>query len=380
VRTVNDRIPVIFVGAFRDATGDGGFGGQMYACRSLVDSGIGAYVRWLPIDSTMVSVPPPSLAVRGLAAARRVWSLLGAMLREPRARVLVFAGDGPSFVEKGTMVLLARFFGRHAVLCPRSGILLDDLRRSAFFRRFVPTVLRASSGVLCQSTQWAATFRDVAAVDPARLHVVPNWLRCEDYAALAATRTRVRSARTFLYLGWIEDFKGIFDLIDAVDARRDALAGARFIVCGSGSRLDEVLLRIRRLGLESRFEFRGWVGGAAKRAALTEADMLVLPSRREGMPNAVLEAMASGMPVIATAVGGVPDVVRDGVNGLVVPPADPPALGRALARCVSPDADVASWGLEALRTVRNNHDIDAAWPRVLRALDIEATDPRASAS
>jgi glycosyltransferase involved in cell wall biosynthesis len=363
---------VIFVGSFRGALQDGGVGGQMYACHSLVNSPISTVVDWRRIDSTMTSIPPPGLFKRGLRAAMRTVRLAWEMLKAPRARVLIFAGDGPSLVEKGCMVLLARGLRRHVVLCPRSGLVIDDFERSAFFRRFIPRVLRSASVVLCQSPGWAQWYGSIGGLEPQRLEVIPNWIKAEDYADLAAGRVGNPSGPvTFLYMGWLEEFKGIRDLVAAVAIAGDALDGAIFEICGDGSLAALLRQATATLGVADRFRFHGWVAGVEKRAALRRADVLVMPSHREGMPNAALEAMASGIPVLATRVGGLPDLVQEGHTGWLVEARDPHALAGALTRCVVERDLLRARGIEALERVRNNHDISVAWPRVLRALRID---------
>ena len=364
---------VIFVGSFKAAINGGGVGGQMQACRSLVESPVSDWVQWRLIDSTMKSLPPPGIASRGVAAAVRVWRLMSEMLRSPKARVLIFAGDGPSFAEKGAMVLLARALGHHVVLAPRSGMILDDFERSRFFRWFIPTVVRRSSVLLCQSQRWARWYRERTGVVAPRIELVPNWIHSREYSSLASQREQVdRGDVVFLFMGWLEEFKGILDLVDAVEACKADLGQARFEICGDGSLASHVRNEVAERGLSDHFVFRGWVNGNDYRAALERADVLVMPSRREGLPNAALEAMASGLPVLGTRVGGLPDLVQDGQTGWLVEPARPLELGRALVHCIERRRELRGMGVEALAFVRNNHDIGVVWPQVVRALGIEA--------
>lgn len=371
---------VIFVGSFRTAIGGGGVGGQMYACRSLIDSPISDHVQWRLIDSTMQSLPPPGLLSRGIRAAGRTIRLLLELLRRRGARVLIFAGDGPSFVEKGVMVLIARLLGHHVVLAPRSGMVIDDFERSPFFRQFVPLVVARASVLLCQSARWAQWYGERAKIAAGRIEIVPNWIRLQDYAGLALGREAIgRDRIVFLFMGWLEDFKGILDLVSAVDAVRSELGDAVFEICGDGSLSARVRQDVIDRGLSDLFVFRGWVKGKDQRAALARAHVLVMPSRREGLPNAALEAMASGLPVLATRVGGLPDLVQNGSTGWLVEPADPGQLGRALVRCVAERQALHAMGVAAVEFVRNNHEIGVAWPRVLRALRIDPVADGSSA-
>src|SRR5206468_805374 len=89
------------------------------------------------------------------------------------------------------------------------------------------------------------------------------------------------------------------------------------------------------LGLADRVDVTGWVGAAETDALLAGAHLLLLPSREEGLPMSVLEAIARGIPVVTTPVGAIPDVVQDGVQGLVVEPGDSGALAAAIAELLA---------------------------------------------
>ena len=359
----------VFVGAFRDRASDGSIGGQIAACNSLVASPISDRVQWIAIDSTTLSADDPALSTRALRAARRLGTFARRIGRADGA--LLFSSARFSFVEKGVMALVAKGLGKRVVVCPRSGLLLDDLERSRFMRWFIPFVMQRCDVVVCQGQSWKTLFAGLD-IPVERLAVIPNWLDTGPYARLAARRAP-RETRTFVYMGRIETYKGIFDLIDAVDRQRDALERARFVICGGGSAEAEARRRVTRLGLADRFEFRGWVAGEAKNHVWREADVLVLPSHREGMPNAVLEAMAAGLAVIAARVGGVPDILTSDQHGVLVAPGDVAALGEALADLARDRDRCRELGRAARDHVASSHDIDRIWPRMLAALDPAST-------
>jgi len=123
-------------------------------------------------------------------------------------------------------------------------------------------------------------------------------------------------------------YKGHSDLVQAV-----ALIDRNLRFCielyGSGPERDKVADLIQALDLNSLVTIYDFTDDPLK--VLEQAQLLVLPSHTEGLPNAILEAMAVGLPVVATEVGGVSSLISDGTNGLLVPPGNPEALARAMA-------------------------------------------------
>lgn len=122
--------------------------------------------------------------------------------------------------------------------------------------------------------------------------------------------------------------KGISNLLKAAARVSPSCPEARFLIIGDGPLREELLRLADRLGLRERVRFLGHRADA--RALIGLLDVLVVPSLTEGTPLIVLEAMAAGVPVVASAVGGIPDQVRQDKEGLLVPPDDTAALGDAL--------------------------------------------------
>jgi len=173
------------------------------------------------------------------------------------------------------------------------------------------------------------------AIERSLVRVVPNGAELpdeEEEAHLArAWRDRFLSTPVkplWVVAGRLEEQKGHDLLLEALVPLVRAGLDFTLIVAGEGSRRGWLEQRALSLGLSPRVQFVGQledVGGL-----LAAADGVVLPSRWEGLPLVLLEAMARGRPVVATAVGGVPDAMEDGVTGTLVPPNDVPALAAAL--------------------------------------------------
>ncbi len=137
-----------------------------------------------------------------------------------------------------------------------------------------------------------------------------------------------------LFLGHLSERKGVGELLEAL-ARPTLRARAwRLDLAGAGE-VERFRALAERLGLSDRCRFHGWIASEAAAALLREADILVLPSRAEGQAMALLEAMAHGLSIVATAVGANGEAVADGVEALLVPPGEVAPLEGALRRLIA---------------------------------------------
>lgn len=172
-------------------------------------------------------------------------------------------------------------------------------------------------------------------VERARVRVVPNGADLPDEAAElpGARQWRERFGAALMRPLWVvlarlEEQKGHAVLFDALAEVRKRGLDFTLAVAGDGSLRGALEERARQLGIESRVHFLGSLDDPGP--LLAAADAFVLPSKWEGLPLALLEAMARSRPVVASAVGGVPEVIEHGENGWLVPPGDVTALAEAL--------------------------------------------------
>ena len=134
-----------------------------------------------------------------------------------------------------------------------------------------------------------------------------------------------------LFLARFVATKGIYDLLEGFSQATLRNPKIELIMAGDGPEAQGARDWCARKNLQHRVQFPGHVEGAEKAQLLIDADIFVLPSyHREGCPNALLEAMGAGLPVIVTPVGGIPDVVQDGVNGLMIGARDSDAVAGAI--------------------------------------------------
>ncbi len=242
--------------------------------------------------------------------------------------------------------------------------------RVRFLRRTRRRALRRASRVLCPS----AYLRGVAlgwGLDPERVSVVPN--AAPEIPPLPS-RDELRAALSLD--GPTLAFAGRLGVQKALDVALEALAavpGVTLAIAGDGPERERLQTRARELGLGPRARFLGTVSRETVLRLFRAADASLLSSSWENFPHTVVEALAVGSPVIATAVGGVPEVVRDGENGLLVPPGDPAALTAAIRRFFGDEelrrrlAEAAPGSVAAYAEETVFAQIEAELGRVVRA-------------
>jgi glycosyltransferase involved in cell wall biosynthesis len=181
-----------------------------------------------------------------------------------------------------------------------------------------------------------------------------------------------------LFSGSLTQAKGVLDLIEVARVFRNELAGVRIIIIGTGDLAAECERRIRDQGLRDIVELHGFVDDADKDALLMSSHIYCLPSYSEGTPLSVLEAMASGLPIVSTTVGGVPYVAEQGVHGWLVPPGDVDGLGRAILNLVGSAAVRTAMGKNGFERVRRRFDIGIVANSVISRLNGVAGSPAIS--
>lgn len=213
--------------------------------------------------------------------------------------------------------------------------------------------LFASVGVvIVLSEEWRTFFEREEICDPAKVFVVHNAVSVpdQDKADYAANQV--------LFLGRLGERKSPDVLIKAASIVSERHPEARYVFGGDG---DEAAYQkmANELGVASACTFAGWVTGKAKECLFSQSTIYCLPSKDEGMPMSVLEAMAHGLAVITTPVGGVPQVIQDGVNGSLVPVGDHGALADKLLEFMDDAALKERIGKTGRQTIQDRFGLKA---------------------
>jgi glycosyltransferase involved in cell wall biosynthesis len=292
-----------------------------------------------------------SKARKALTALKALFRVAAAILRHGSVILHVHAASDVSFWRKAVFMSLGLLGGARVIFHLHGGRFVQFYEEECgpFGRFAIRFFLDRAACIIVLSESWREWVKSVSR--NSRIACIPNPV------LEPAERSVPPERNTILFLGLICRNKGIFDLLDAVAAVRASVPDVRLVCAGDGE-LEAVAEHARRLGISDAVTFPGWVTGAQKQAWMQRASVFVLPSYAEGMPMSLLEAMAAGIPSVTTAVGSVPEVVADGVNGLLIAPGDVAALERQLSRLLSDAPLRAKIGAAARDTVRERFGAD----------------------
>jgi glycosyltransferase involved in cell wall biosynthesis len=273
------------------------------------------------------------------------------LLETRRPRVVHFHGYRPDILHGS----LARSLGIATVTTEHGSSKLGGT--AALFEWVQTKLFRRASGVVAVSTPIAERLVNEDGVPGELVHMIPNgWTPGTEFLSREAARRElgIGPEETLVaFVGRLIPAKGPDVFVDALLQVESPSVTA--LVIGDGADRTELEERVRAAGQEDRFRFMGTINPAAP--LFRAFDLFVLSSRTEGTPIVLLEAMAAGVPLVVTAVGGVPDVVGDDA-ALVVPPLEPSTMADAVRSALADPAAARGRVEAATRRVENEFSAD----------------------
>jgi glycosyltransferase involved in cell wall biosynthesis len=349
---------VIMLGRMSPATG-----GMATVMANLGASRIGERYRLLMINNGKTTPEGRPLLAGIIAQASLLVRLVRAIHRSRARLVHIHTCSGLAFWRDVVHLLIARLFQCRVVWHIHGGWFDRFVEQLGPVRRHVlGTALRMGSSVLVLSPDWLSRLEPCS--PRARWEVLPNGVPLPH----VWRRTESNGIVRFLFLGNLGTEKGVHDLIDATEmARRAGFSGLLLVAGGETAKgqRKELQERLRGMACGAQVRLLGIISGDDKEQALRAADCLVLPSHNEGLPMAVLEGMAYGLPVIATQVGAIPELITEGVEGFLVKPRDVQALADHMLRVERNPELRNRMGQAARRRVEEHYTVEAMANRLM---------------
>ncbi len=267
-----------------------------------------------------------------------------------------------SYGRKSIMARMAHKAGKRVILHDHDGEFAKAFEEGGeAYRRDVRETFGLADRVVVLSEEWRDYFAENVC-DPGRIAVVYNGVK------VPARPCSPCSHQDVLFLGRLDANKSPDVLLRASKAVLRRFPDTRIVFGGDGE-VEKNERLAEELGIADRCEFCGWVTGEEREALFARAAVYCLPSKNEGLPMSVLESMARGIPTVATAVGGVPQVIEDGVSGSLIDVDDVEGLSEKLVFLIGSAALRADMGRNARNQIMDRFGVDRSVARIEEIYD-----------
>jgi glycosyltransferase involved in cell wall biosynthesis len=217
------------------------------------------------------------------------------------------------------------FLGKPYVIWGQgSDVYLPD-KRTKFISK---TLLQNSSTVIALSENMKREMNIICKKDD--IVILPNGVELEKFQDIYPKEQKNTIKKTIIFVGSLRPIKGIEYLIKAMKIMAEKLPDTNLLIVGDGPEREELKTLVQELNLQNSISFAGKVTNEQIPKYMAQADLFVLPSLSEGFTLVVVEAMASGLPIITTNVRGLPEIVKNGENRFIFKPEDPKDLAEKI--------------------------------------------------
>jgi glycosyltransferase involved in cell wall biosynthesis len=250
-----------------------------------------------------------------------------------------------------TLTVVPNIWGR--LLGKISGVpVIISGYRSLLPKQFEKRLWPLSSRIICNAEMLKEKMVERFGVEPSRIAVIPNAVDADVFSPRPQERT---PEPTILYVGRLVRDKAPFNLLEAFRVVSEKVPSARFFIIGNGQLEERLRSKITALSLDSKI--RMMPGTRDILPFLRKAWIFTLASEREASPNGILEAMACGLPVVATRVGGIPELFEDGASGILVEPGNHLQQAEAIVELLGDEGKREKLGFAARKRVMAANNI-----------------------
>lgn len=289
----------------------------------------------IKFDTSQISNPPPKLFIRFCLATIRLIKYIFSLVIYRPDKVLIFCSDGASAIEKGFMIILSRLFFVKSLIFPRAGNLINQTQNNKYFMSLIKFLFNRADFFLCQGPIWYKYAINDLKINKAKVDIINNWTATDKLIEVGKKRVikNKNNSLEILFIGWLEKQKGINELISSFNKLQKKYQ-IKITFIGDGTLKKMIDQYSINHNLQDSVRTTGWLNDQEIILNLESADIFVLPSWQEGMPNSLIEALAAGLPSISSSVGSVPDYIIDNHNGLLIEPKNQLDLEKALEKII----------------------------------------------
>lgn len=270
------------------------------------------------------------------------------------------------------LATIARSLGKPCILHAHGSEFRDFFSAQPHWRqRLIRRGMQQCARLIALSHSWKQYYEQISGLPDERVVLLPNPIQLPQ----PLPERRNRKGVTLLFLGRMGERKGPLRVVQAYRLLPAHVSAQTHVVLAGDGEVERVRQEVNQLGLQQQISVMDWVDARQREVLLTNADIYILPSLNEGLPMSILEAMSWGLPVITSPVGGIPEFVQDGFNGLLVPPTDIPAIAQAMQRLIEDEELRLQMGANARASVEPL-DIANYWQQLLEVYRAVLRDHR----
>ncbi len=313
------------------------FGGIARSSEILINSKSFSQFQIIKFDSSQISNPPPHIFIRSFLAILRLIKFTSKVLIIKPESALIFCSDGGSAIEKGLMTLIARIFNIKAFIFPRAGNLINQIKKSKLMLFIIKKLFSKATLFLCQGEQWRIFAINDLKINQNKVKTIANWSATDNLIKIGKRRKIIKNntVTKILYIGWLEKEKGIKELIEVFAKLYQSNNNIELNLVGDGRMRNYTQSFIKTNNLSKNIFIKGWMSSDKIEDYLKTSDIFVFPSWKEGMPNALIEALAAGVPSVTTSVGVIPDYLQHNFSTLFIDAKNQNNLQKSLEKLIN---------------------------------------------
>lgn len=289
----------------------------------------------------------PSNSRRGTLMG--LYNTLICFLRIPRLKkdahiMHLHISTGKSFFRKLLIALWGKVWG-YKIIGHWHGGRAPLFFKNSINRFFLKQFAMISHRLICLSPYWRDFFSDF--FEENQLKIIYNPIKLQ-----VGHNNRSYNGLRILFMGKITKGKGVFDLIEAVTKLSSREIIEQIVICGEGE-IDKLQSLVKKYDLEKIVNYKGWVDGSLKMDIINDNNIIILPSYAEALPMVLLEGLCYGKALIGTDVGGVRDIISDGVNGFLLEKGDIEGLAQKIIYYAHNPGDIKIHGENSNKLAQN---------------------------
>lgn len=258
--------------------------------------------------------------------------------------VHIHGASDASFYRKRIFINMAKSFNKKVIFHCHGA---EFKRFTTQHKQMVASTLRKCDCIIALSQSWEKWFEGTFHHE--NVVVIKNVI-----AAPVIKKVDKDRRFTLLFLGRLGKRKGIYDLLDVLKNNKEKYDGKMLLLIGGDGETEKVVNYIKQNNLDNIVKFKGWISGKQKILLLNQADTYILPSYNEGLPISVLEAMSYSLPIISTNVGGIPEILKNGINGYLIHPGNKNEIEKSINNLMSDKGLIEKMG-EVSRDMVKEH-------------------------